>query len=50
MDQDLQEKRKIKLKLIEANIQAIEDKLKRLYVNRKSLNRKAKILRRQIGA
>ena len=49
MSQELREQRERKLKIIEANIKAIDDKLVRLYANRKSLHRKAKLLRRQIG-
>lgn len=49
MDQELREQRERKLKIIEANIKAIDDKLIRLHANLKSLRRKAKILKRQIG-
>lgn len=49
MDQDLNENRKKKLELIEYNIKAIDDKLVRLYANRKALNKKAKQIKRQIA-
>lgn len=46
---DLLKSRIRKLKIIETNRAYIDKKIKKLYENRKSLNRKAKILRRQIG-